>query len=181
MELRTNFLKDVSDFYLDIRKLLHYAIQWPNLELCPFLGFGCRFAYNMGSVGGGGYDRTSNYLYLPAGVTFKRQCKNGLSFDICGEVDWMFLGLQISWLPDKSLRDMQNNGYGVRLSGKVSKKLKNVEFFAGPFCRFWFVPRSSLVVHRERNGNYILKENFCEPNKNKNDTLEAGIKLGVSF
>ncbi|GHT54776.1 hypothetical protein AGMMS50233_03620 [Endomicrobiia bacterium] len=70
-------------------------------------------------------------------MALKHQCKNGLSFDICGEVDWMFLGLQISTIPITtpviSLRNIQNNGYGLRLSGKVSKKFENVEFFAGPF------------------------------------------------
>ncbi|GHT57036.1 hypothetical protein AGMMS50233_10030 [Endomicrobiia bacterium] len=154
-------------FYLDTRKLVHYPIQVPNthIELYPFSGLGYRLLWTYLGF------RFSNYLYIPVGVTYKCQCKEGLSFDIRGEFDWMPLGLQLT---GGIIPNIQLNGYGLGLSGKISKKIGNVEFFAGPFFRYWNIPKSKTFKFKIGEDEYI----FHEP---KNYTQELGIKLGVSF
>ncbi|GHT33369.1 hypothetical protein AGMMS49592_1810 [Endomicrobiia bacterium] len=129
--------------------------------------------------------RFSNYLYIPVGVTCKCQCKDGLSFDIRGEFDWMPLGLQLSYIIDDNdaaqlAPNIQLNGYGLGLSGKISKKIGNVEFSAGPFFRYWNIPVSDTFKYKGKFkiGGKVRDMACYEP---KNYTREVGIKLRVSF
>ncbi|GHT50935.1 hypothetical protein AGMMS49990_04270 [Endomicrobiia bacterium] len=155
-------------FYLDTRKLVHYPIQVldTHLELYPFSGLGYRLLWTYMGL------RFSNYFYIPVGVTCKCQCKEGLSFDIRGEFDWMPLGLQLTGV---IIPNIQLNGYGLGLSGKISKKIGNVEFSAGPFFRYWNIPKSNTFKLKIGEDKHML---LYEP---KNYTQELGIKLGVSF
>jgi hypothetical protein len=62
---------------------------------------------------------------------------------------------------------IQNTGYGLRLSGKVSKKIDaKTSVFIEPFIRYWDIANSDII-----NG-------YLEP---KNNTVEYGAKIGVSF
>jgi hypothetical protein len=174
----------IPDLYFELRGLLGLTLESGTCSKWhPFSGIGKRGLFNGLAVKPPhGYNRYSSYLYLPVGVLFEYYCKEGLSFDICGEFDWMFYGLQLSYLKGTTAPPLQNeqaNGYGLRLSGKVSKKGKNVKFFAGPFVGYWNIPQSNIVSTDlcDKDGKIIWKH-FTEP---KNYTVEAGIKLGISF
>lgn len=108
--------------------------------------------------------------------------KEGLSFDICGEVDWMFFGLQLTGgVSDDVIINKQTNGYGLRLSGKVSKKVNNIKFFVGPFIRYWNIPNSDKVFRDGKDKDGKIVKNGISHYEPKNYTVEAGIKFGVSF
>jgi hypothetical protein len=62
---------------------------------------------------------------------------------------------------------IQNTGYGLRFSGKVSKKIDaKTSVFIEPFIRYWDIANSDVV------------SGYPEP---KNNTLEYGAKIGISF
>ncbi|GHT45469.1 hypothetical protein AGMMS49936_02750 [Endomicrobiia bacterium] len=76
--------------------------------------------------------------------------------------------------------NIQQNGYGLGLSGKISKKIGNVEFSAGPFFRYWNIPDSNTYEYKGKIkvGGKVRDMLEVEP---KNYTGEVGIKLRVSF
>jgi hypothetical protein len=175
------------DRYFELRGLWGLALgSDPRFEWRPFWGAGIRILYNRLSdmplpswlKNRNKYDRISCYTYIPLGVSFKYYCGEGLSFDICGEADYMPRGVQIMTANidgvDKVGALPQANGYGLRFSGKISKKLKNknIKLFAGPFIRYWSIPDSTKAFTEDG------KKWQQEP---KNHTIESGIKLGISF
>jgi hypothetical protein len=160
----------IKERYFEFRVLKGLVIRSANLEWHPYTGVGTRvFLCDLGSDPQG-YDRRSVYIYVPLGVMLKCYCKKGLSFDICGEFDWMGVGLQQSDMRTKTVRNIQSNGYGLRLSGKISKEFKKIVFFVSPFVRYWDIPESDEV-----------KVNDLRIYEPKNCTLESGVQLGVFF
>ncbi|GHT36358.1 hypothetical protein AGMMS49593_00950 [Endomicrobiia bacterium] len=154
-------------FCFGIRKLIYYPIQVldTHLELYPFSGLGYRMLFTGFGL------RLSNYLYIPVGVTCKCQCKDELSFDIRGEFDLMPLGLQFGVAPAACTtspytvtdftfaRSIQRNGYGLGLSGKISKKIGNVEFSAGPFLGIGiYLNLIHLNTLRKLTAKFMMRE-----------------------
>lgn len=58
------------------------------------------------------------------------------------------------------------NGYGVRASIDLTKKANSVGFLVGTYMRWWNIGNSNVVL------------GGIEP---KNETLEVGLRLGLTF
>lgn len=168
------------DQYYEYRVLFGYAFTSQNnmIENMPYLGLALRHLFNrLGEGYGTGYDRTQYYVYVPVetNIKFNFPSKN-ISFLFNVEFDLLLRGYNISeginittdnYMYRNRKLYIQNTGYGLRLSEKVSKKIDTkTSVFIEPFIRYWDIANSDSV-----NG-------YLEP---KNNTVEYGAKIGVSF
>jgi hypothetical protein len=65
---------------------------------------------------------------------------------------------------------------GLRVSGKVSKKIERLVLFIEAFFRYWHIDDSEKFYYL--NYETLKIEYLLEPD---NSTKEAGIKLGMTF
>jgi len=128
-------------------------------------------------LGSGGYRRTSQYLYIPIGVThrFKVGSASRISTNI--EYDYFAWGEQKSYLSDVSPLyalvygdpvNKQKNGYGFRVNSAYEEQ----DWSIGAFFNYWKIGDSQK--------NYYLGGTVFvyEP---KNTTKEIGIELKYKF
>jgi hypothetical protein len=184
------------DFYTENR-LLYGLVLIPfnneYLTTMPYLGCGLRVLYNkLGDFDytkedGSrskiyGYNRCSIYFYMPFGVKLRTALNNGWIFSFNPEFNWLLLGEQISDIDtgDGSImKNLQHKGYGLRVSITTSKKMNNkCILFLEPFIKYWNIDISEKKsIAFEKHG--IIKHGYYfEP---KNNTMEYGVKIGVTF
>jgi hypothetical protein len=156
----------------------------PGLVLTPYSGLGYRALYDM--EGGThtnrnppqlGYNRLSQYLYLPLGATLGI-AYGGWTVKPNFEADYLILGWQTSYLRavgfDADVANLQHNGYGFR--GRVMFATDSawgpIEF--GPYATYWKIGQSvfSSTVSAGKIGTAF------EPS---NHTVEAGLAFLFSF
>jgi hypothetical protein len=174
-------IDDIEDFLLEIRGLGGYDFFLPDLGfITPFMGIGYRYLDDDSSgerstTGYWGYDRESNYIYSPIGVSFITGLWNGWSFGATGEFDYFWWGKQKSHLSDVpgyyDISNRQKKGYGLRGSIIIQERFRNIDFRAEPFIRYWNIKNSEITVDP-------LGRSWIEP---KNNSTEIGIMLGVRF
>lgn len=130
-----------------------------------------------------GYQRESNYYYLPAGFEFSNQLNDTWSVGITGEYDWLAYGLQISHLSDGNqflstknddAENEQRQGYGLRASFRLIRESSMADLVFEPFIRYWNI-EDSEVVRIFVDGAYA---NGLEP---ENNTVETGVKVSLQF
>ena len=171
----------ISDYMLELRWLLGYDFVAKAVTITPNLGVGYRYLQdNSQDKSDAGYQRESNYIYIPIGIGTVANLGNGWSLGTNIEYDLFLWGRQISYLnfidPNYSaIENEQTQGYGVRGSISIAKKGKKVGFIIEPFIRYWNIKES-------REGS-ILYDGIpvgygIEPN---NDSTEIGCRLAVTF
>lgn len=136
-----------------------------------YAGIGYRYLNDDSSSDPSGYERESNYLYVPIGYQFDSSHAMGWSFGFGAEFDVFIVGIQRSHLSDVSLEysdidNRQNTGYGYRASVKLQHKSKTGIFVVEPFIRYWDIDDSEY--------EYVAPETYFEP---ANETTEIGISL----
>ncbi len=132
-----------------------------------YVGIGYRYLKDDLSVHPAGYERRSNYLYLPIGYRLDFGLDAGWSWGAGIEYDVFLWGEQKSYLSqaDPTLPDVQNDqdeGFGYRASVKLQHKSSNGVLILEPFFRFWDIEDSEVSV------------GFVEP---ANETTEYGIQI----
>jgi len=165
-----------------------------DLRVTPFLGFGYRYLYD--DSGGGitttghwGYDRESQYVYLPTGIETEFKWGNNWSLCLTAEYDFFIDGEQTSHLEDggtgyDTLKNDQDKGRGMRGSFRVMKESKAIDFFFEPFVRYWDIENSDVtaltingqVIPVPGSPGYVYGGR--EP---KNNTTEYGVKCGIRY
>lgn len=178
-------LDNIDDYILEFRGLGGYDFSvFKASTLTPYMGIGYRYLNDdmrgVTSIGAHGYQRESNYLYSPIGIEIITPLKNDWSIGATIEYDLFLKGMQKSHLNDAvaSLSDIdndQNDGYGIRGSVKLQKKVKNLDFVIEPFVRYWNIKKSEETVITY--SGTIIGYGY-EP---KNNSLEIGCKLGIKF
>ena len=172
--------------YYDLRGLVGYDFSFSELGgfvLAPFTGIGYRYLFdNQGgptSSGANSYNRSSNYVYLPIGVTHRMKVNDTHKLETVFEYDYLIQGAQVShlsqaapYLPD--VTNQQFRGYGLRLSSMYQFS----EWSVGPYVTYWNIQNSNAVTNviTVNGNNYRLTA--YEP---ANNTIEAGIKVAYSF
>ncbi|MDR1434617.1 hypothetical protein [Candidatus Endomicrobiellum devescovinae] len=172
-----------TDWYQEHRLLYGLALPFNDNAsvVMPYLGFAFRGLFNRINdydyIKDGkpakivGYDRYSLYLYIPLGIILRAELANDWLFSLNPEFDLFLLGQQTSGIDTngsrKPIKNAQHRGYGFRVSSRVSKKIGD-EFavFLEPFVKYWDIANSDIV-----NG-------YLEP---KNNTVEYGVKVGITF
>ena len=97
------------------------------------------------------------------------------------EADFLLWGRQDSYLSDvdstlyADVRNRQRRGFGLRGSLKLVREAASVNFILEPFIRYWHIKNSDRVTAISNGG---FATTGLEPD---NNTVEAGLKLGVQF
>lgn len=129
-------------------------------------GFGYRQLNDDKSGDPHGYDRQSQYLYVPIGFKTLRNLAGAWLISANAEFDIFMWGRQTSDLGDTTIHNEQNKGYGMRGSVDFEYNTKGTGILIQPFIRYWKI------------GNSEVDDFFYEP---KNNTTEIGLDLILRF
>ncbi|MGD0279072.1 MAG: hypothetical protein ABSC11_07175 [Smithella sp.] len=174
-------ISGISDYMLELRGLLGYDFVVKNITITPDFGVGYRYLQdNSQDKSPGGYQRESNYIYIPIGVGAVANLGKGWSLGANVEYDLFVWGKQTSYLSnnDSGYNDIDNEqvkGYGVRGSISIAKKGEKIGFLIEPYIRYWNIKESDYadLYYSGTSLGYGY-----EPN---NDSTEIGCKLAVTF
>lgn len=182
----TGSLDSIDDFLFEIRGLTGYDFPLSNDRLITlFLGLGYRYlnddsSGDLTTTGAAGYERESNYLYLPVGVRFFTPVDEAWSVTASVEYDWFLTGQQDSHLEDaiaglNTIENDQKDGWGVRGSVKIKREGERFDFFVEPYVRYWKVDDSEVspITYMGVAVGFGL-----EP---ENNSMETGARIGLSF
>jgi hypothetical protein len=178
------WIKNVKDYMVEPRLWLGRDIPLVSLStITPYGGIGYRFLYDhLGEASDvGGYDRRSQYLYVPVGFELTTQMVEGWQLTFNPEYDILIHGWQTSYysqadsdLPD--LNNPQTKGYGLRGSIDMIKKMDRVNFMISPYVRYWHIKQSKTTTAINQSSGLGLVG--FEP---ENKSAEYGVRLGVQF
>ncbi|MFH0888174.1 MAG: hypothetical protein V1871_03085 [Planctomycetota bacterium] len=152
-------------------------IRETTTALYIYTGFGYRYLNDDMSKFLGGYERESNYYYMPIGIEIIPAVKNDWSVGATLEYDVFRQGKQISHLSDldpglNDVTNAQKHGYGYRASIKLqSPDQKTV---IALFTKYWNIKKSENKTIYYDGDAYVL----YEP---KNNSNEIGITVGWKF
>lgn len=184
-------LKNIDDWSAELRGILGKEYVDGPFTTILYSGMGYRYLNDnssgrlstVGNVTYYGYQRESNYYYLPVGFEFSNRINETWSVGIAGEYDWLAYGLQISHLSDGNqflstknddAQNEQHNGYGLRASLRLIRESNMADLVFEPFIRYWNI-EDSEIVRIFVDGAYT---NGLEP---ENNTVETGIKVSLQF
>lgn len=158
----------IDDFAFEGRLLLGGDWLGDGILNTLYAGMGYRYLNDDSSFDPSGYERESNYLYLPVGYEIDINLQSGWSWMGRVEFDYLLWGMQRSHLRDfppyySDFDDRQNSGHGYRTSIRFQHKSKDVVLAIEPFYRYWDINKSEVNY----DGGY-------EP---ANETKEIGIQL----
>lgn len=161
-----------DDLLLDIRLLWGRRWQPERFIQALYAGVGYRYLNDDSSGQIGGYERESNYLYVPVGARKDFELAGRWDLAVRGEFDVLLIGHQISRLSDAdptlpTVRNWQWPGFGAGLFADFMHKGRTVNVGLGPFLRYWWVDESDTT-----------DEGYFEP---ENNTLEYGLSFVVQF
>jgi hypothetical protein len=166
---------NVDDTLFEFRVLGGRDFLTPASLTTLYFGFGYRYLNDDLSCDPHGYERESNYFYVPVGVQFTHGLSGEWSLTPGGEFDFLFLGLQTSHLSDlhsgyDDVTTAQHFGFGLRGSVRLQKRFARFGLAVDPFITYWNVNESD----EEYSGGLL----WHEP---ENWSLEYGLRLLVAF
>ncbi len=172
-----------NDYMQDYRVLFgrQFGINRTS-KLLPYIGFGFRELFDSDkaatSNGALGYDRRSEYLYIPIGASYEFHAGRwGLK--PTAEYDYFIHGYQTTYLSDtgldNNLHNDQTAGYGVRAEFMVTPPIGFYNFTFGPYLRYWSIHDSN--VQPVYQGGVEVGEGL-EP---ANNTTEIGLRTSLKF
>ena len=156
-------MENCRDYLLNLRLL--WGRSWEagdwDSRLCAGLGY--RALNDDSSHDPSGYDRQSNYLYLPVGLKTYHELADHWQIGLGGELDLLLLGIQFSGIyEDGVLTNVQWPGFGARASVELRHKAKPADLALAPFVQYWWVDDSNV------------SDGWYEP---RNHTLQYGLGL----
>ncbi len=168
-------IDDIDDYVLDFRLLWGSDSLGAETLNTFYIGLGYRYLNDDPSFDPYGYERESNYFYVPIGIDTISDLGNRSCFGLTGEVDLLLFGIQVSHFSDldpayDDIENLQWFGFGLRGSARYEKKTQALDFVIEPFIRYWWVEQS--------DPEYFNGLVAYEP---KNRSLEYGIHLIFRF
>jgi hypothetical protein len=167
----------VPDLILEARGLAGMDfLAGSSVSLSPYLGLGYRYLYNDArgytSTNAAGYQRYSNYLYAPVGLTTRIQLGDRWVLAPTVEADIFLIGKQKSQLSDANLgfndvTNTQKRGNGHRVYLMVEKD--HLAF--GAWTHYWHIKDSDVQP-------IGLGQAGLEP---ENYTRESGLEIRYRF
>jgi len=167
-------ISDIDDHTMELRPLIGFSSMSKTGEGVLYTGFGYRYLNDDMSKFSGGYERESNYYYIPIGITgTSPENADGWTAGLTFEFDCLLQGLQKSHFSDTGLgfsdvENKQNKGWGLRASMKFIRR-GNLAF--EPFARLWVIDDSEFEIIEDGNAVY-------EP---ENETIEVGVNIMMRF
>jgi hypothetical protein len=164
-------MDDIDDWVFEGRLLLGGDRLHQSALHTIYAGIGYRYLNDDSSFDPAGYERESNYVYVPVGYAFDSSIEEGWSFGFGAEFDIFLVGNQKSYLSDVNptypdIDSRQESGYGCRASVRFQHKSQKGIFVVEPFIRYWDIDDSEVSI--ETIGN------LYEP---ANETIESGISV----
>jgi hypothetical protein len=166
-------MSNVDDYIWELRGLFGYDFKNDTARTTAYTGFGYRYLNDDSSGDPAGYERESNYFYIPIGVDVLLFSEGQWSLGGIMEFDYLAYGEQRSHLEDVEgyedygvLKNKQHNGWGFRASVRLKEQKQGVCFGVEPFVRYWNIRNSKVT------------EDFIEP---ENRSIETGIRLVWTF
>ena len=181
----TGSQSNIDDFAFEFRALGGIGYSVNDFTITPYVGFGSRYLNDdstgmVTTTGALGYERESNYYYSPIGIEAVHDFKNAWKFGGALEYDLFWSGEQESHLADAipglgTLSNDQDDGWGMRFSLFLKRKLEIFQFKVEGFFRYWEIDDSEISPIRYNN---IQVGYGWEP---ENETREIGLKLSILF
>ena len=175
----------IKNYKGDIRGLLgRDFLVGKKFAISPYTGLGYRILYDNSSntetdLGFSGYDRTSQYVYLPVGLSLGYTIGNW-TLRPNAEYDYLIHGHQTSSFTDfgfdEDLENSQNSGYGLRASLMLETPTSIGILSFGPFVRYWHIDDSDVAF--SSNSSTGEEVAGIEP---ANRTTEIGGKINLRF
>ncbi|OGW98450.1 MAG: hypothetical protein A2Z81_08360 [Omnitrophica WOR_2 bacterium GWA2_45_18] len=183
----TGSIDNISDFLGEARVSAGYDFYVLEASrVTPYVGFGYRYLLDeiggeTSSTGALGYDRESNYFYVPIGFETQTAINDSWRLGFTLEYDLFISGKQKSHLEDAiagldTLENDQDEGWGARGSIRLTKVSDRFDFFLEPFVRYWNIAQSD-TKSITYSGTPIGVVGY-EP---KNNSTQGGVKLGMQF
>jgi hypothetical protein len=147
----TGTMDDVPDWSVEARAVIgRDYLTGDNAALSPYIGLGYRYLYNdlrgYSSTGAVGYQRYSQYVYIPVGLTAR--FRSGERWVVAPTVEYdVFLGgRQYSRLTDtgngySDASNRQHDGRGYR----AHLMLESGRWALGPCLQYWKIKDSNIV------------------------------------
>lgn len=162
-------IADISNRALETRLLVGNDFLKKTSMNTTYLGIGYRYLNDDSSFDPAGYERESNYIYIPFGFKNINDLRNGWFFEATVEFDLFLWGEQRTNLYELDLynvKNRQDTGYGLRGSIRFQKRGKDIDLAIEPYIRYWDIGKSDI--------QYVDGGPFFEP---RNQTTEYGIML----
>jgi hypothetical protein len=162
-------VNNIDDYSLETRAI--FGADWLGTDTLHtfYSGLGYRYLNDDLGTHPSGYERESNYVYLPFGYRFDASLDSGWSWGARLEYDVFLWGQQRSHLsdvhavtPGPDIENDQDTGFGYRASVRLQREYSEGVLVIEPFFRFWDIEDSDI------NGGWF------EP---ANETREYGIQL----
>ncbi len=152
------------DYLLNLRLL--WGRQWEadSWDHRFYAGIGYRGLNDDSTQDPAGYDRQSNYLYVPLGLKTYHNLAGHWQVGLGGEFDVLLLGLQISGYAEDGglIANVQWPGFGARASVELRYRAPSADLAIAPFVQYWWVDESST------------SHGWYEP---RNNSLQYGLSL----
>lgn len=145
----------------------------------PYTGLGYRYLYDEANVVPGGYQRESNYYYIPIGVEGVPWRRGDWRFGFTLEYDLFLKGRQMSYLSDvdrgfNDIENEQSSGYGYRASVRFIRSGKR-DIIIEPFYKYWKIDESNRELLTYYGTPVAI---VVEPD---NNSTELGIRVIMRF
>ncbi|MFC1620926.1 hypothetical protein ACFL2G_01350 [Candidatus Omnitrophota bacterium] len=175
----------IDDRIFEIRGLGGYSLfVSDNSIITPYVGYGYRYlnddmAGKISTAGAAGYERQSNYYYIPIGIESITVFEDGDYVEVKLEYDYFCRGKQMSLLGAipgyVDIKNNQGNGHGYRGSIKFHNKGEKIDFFIEPFIRYWSIAESEKAYYSYYG---IIPMVAWEP---KNNSKEFGMNFTIKY
>jgi hypothetical protein len=179
----TGSIHGIWNYTGDLRGLAGRDLPLGGWVASPYIGIGYRLLFDEAggrnsTTGAAGYDRLSQYLYIPFGVRLGIRAGDWV-LRPSAEYDLFIHGIQTSYISEVGFDDdpvnRQTHGYGVRAAFLAETRTEWGEIAFGPFFRYWNVGRSQSAT-LSLGGTPAFT--VFEP---ANNTVEAGATLRWRF
>ncbi len=158
-------MEDSHDYLLNVRVLWGWLSGTDDWDHRFYAGLGYRGLNDDSSQDPAGYDRQSNYLYVPLGLKTYYHLDDHWQIGLGGEFDVLLLGVQISGIATEDggpVTNVQWPGFGARASVELRHRSPSVDLAIAPFLQYWWVDESST------------DHGWYEP---RNNSLQYGLSL----
>ena len=179
----TGRIHGIWNYTADLRGLVGRDLPLGAWVASPYIGIGYRLLFDQAggrnsTTGAAGYDRLSQYFYIPLGVSLGIAAGDWV-FRPSAEYDLFIHGIQTSYVSevgfDNDPVNQQTHGYGVRAAFLAETRTSWGNIAFGPFFRYWNIGRSQNAT-LSLGGTPAFT--VFEP---ANNTVEAGATLRWRF
>jgi hypothetical protein len=160
-----------DDLLIDLRVM--WGIEWQTARPVNafYAGLGYRYLNDDSTGLPGGYERESNYLYVPIGTRRDFDLSGRWELGLTGEFNVLIIGRQISHLDRlhpsyPKVRNWQWPGFGATASVELRHRGEWFDLALAPFVRYWWIDESDV------------SQGYYEP---ENNTLEYGLSFVIRF